>query len=131
MKKLTNPASIASLLLGLIFLVFGLNFWLKFLPTPELPDGVAKDFMGALYSSGYLQVIKALEVIGGLLLISGRFKNLGLCIIGPIVVNILLFHAFLTKSFDPITIGTGVLAAVALLTNGSLMSTLFGSTKQE
>jgi uncharacterized membrane protein YphA (DoxX/SURF4 family) len=61
------------LFLGLLFLVFGLNFWLKFIPIPSPEQGsLAAGFMGALYTSGFLTVVKGLEVLGAILLLAGR-----------------------------------------------------------
>lgn len=83
-------------LLGLVFLVFGLNYFLKFLdmPQPELSEP-AQGFAVALGSTGYMTVIKVLEVTGGLLLVSGRFVPLGITLLTPVIVNILLFEIFL------------------------------------
>src|SRR5439155_13139500 len=94
MKVLTI---IARVLLGLIFVVFGLNGFLHFIPMPPPPPGHAGEFAGALFASGYLNVVSALQVLGGLLVWSGVFLPLGLLLLGPVVVNILLFHIF----FDP------------------------------
>lgn len=110
-----HAPAIARLLLGLIFTVFGVNMWLHFIPIPPPPEGAAKDFMFALYGSGYLTVVKVLEVTGGLLLLSGRFVNLALALIGPIVVNIALYHVFLVKGGYPMVIILSVLSLVALL----------------
>jgi uncharacterized membrane protein YphA (DoxX/SURF4 family) len=110
-----HAPTIARLLLGLIFTVFGVNMWLHFIPIPPPPEGAAKDFMFALYGSGYLTVVKVLEVTGGLLLLSGRFVNLALALIGPIVVNIALYHVFLVKGGYPMVIILSVLSLVALL----------------
>ena len=82
MKKVS---CIAALLLGLAFVAFGLNFWLHYLPAKPAP--APESFMGQLYSSGYLAVIKALEVIGGVLLILPRTRVLGLFLIGAIPVS--------------------------------------------
>jgi len=92
---------IARNLLGLAFVVFGLNFFLKFLPNPA-PTGLAAQFMGALAPSGYLAVVKVLEIVGGLALLSKRFAPIGLVILGPIVANILLYDLFLAKAFNPV-----------------------------
>lgn len=96
-----NAITTARLLLGVAFVVFGINYWLKFLSMPP-PSGLAGQFMGALFASGFLGVVKALEVAGGLALISKRFAPLGLVILGPIVANILLFDIFLAKAFNPV-----------------------------
>lgn len=109
-------STIARLLLGLIFVVFSLNFWLHFIPMPPPPEGsLAAGFMGAIYMSGYLTFVKVLELTGGLLLLSGRFLNLALAVLGPIVINIALFHIFLVKGGYALPALMGVLALVALL----------------
>lgn len=108
-------STIARLLLGLLFVVFSLNFWLHFIPVPPPPDGsLAAGFMGAIYMSGYLTFVKVLELVGGLLLLSGRFANLALAVLGPIVINIALFHLFLVKGGYELPALMGVLALVAL-----------------
>jgi putative oxidoreductase len=96
-------------LLGLAFVVFGLNFFLKFIPMggPPPPEA-AKMFMGAIAPSGFLAAVKVLEIAGGLALLSKRYAPLGLVILGPIVVNILFYDVFLAKAFNPI--GFAVLA---------------------
>jgi uncharacterized membrane protein YphA (DoxX/SURF4 family) len=88
----------ARILLGLIFFVFGLNFFLHFLPQPPLA-GPAGAFAGAMFATGYLFVlVKVVEVTCGLLLLAGRFVPLALTLLAPIVVNIVFFHAFLAPS---------------------------------
>jgi putative oxidoreductase len=98
---------IARILLGLIFVFFGLNGLLHFLPSPPIP-GVAGQFVGALFVSHYVLAVSALQVIGGLLMLIGRYIPLGLVILGPIIVNILLFHL----TMAPSSIGPGLLATV-------------------
>ena len=88
MKILTH---ISRFLLGLIFLVFGLNGFLHFIPMPP-PSGVAGQFLGAMFVSKYLLVVSGLQVISGALLLINRYVPLALTILGPIIVNILLFH---------------------------------------
>lgn len=83
---------IARVLLGLIFVVFGSNAFLHFLPMPPLPKGVTGEYLHAFFASGYVYAIGGLQVIGGLLLLIGRFVPLGLTILGAIIVNIWLFH---------------------------------------
>jgi uncharacterized membrane protein YphA (DoxX/SURF4 family) len=86
---------IVRVLLGLMFAVFGSNAFFHFIPMPPM-QGQAGAFMGALISSGYIYPIAALQVLGGLLLLIGsRFTPMGLMLLGPIIVNIVLFHAFL------------------------------------
>ena len=71
---------IARVLLGLLFLVFGLNAFFHFMPMPPPPKNEAGAFLGALFSSGYLYAIKCFEVGGGLLLVIGRKVPLGLVV---------------------------------------------------
>ena len=109
---------LARLLLGAIFVVFGLNFWLKFIPVPPPPDGsTAGAFLGALFVSGYLAAVKVLEVLGGLLVWSGRFTSLGLLVLGPIILNILFFDVFMARAFNPVSSLAGVLALFLLWAN--------------
>jgi putative oxidoreductase len=87
----------ARVLLGLIFFVFGLNFFFHFLPTPPSSGGVAEAFTGGLFQSGYFfPMLKGIEVVLGALLLIGLFVPLALVILMPISINILLFHAVLT-----------------------------------
>ena len=87
----------ARILLGLIYFVFGLNFFLHFLPTPPSSGGVADAFTGGLFQSGYFfPMLKGIEVLLGALLLIGLFVPLTLVVLMPISINILLFHAFLS-----------------------------------
>jgi putative oxidoreductase len=83
---------IARILLGLLFAVFGLNGFLHFIPM-QPPAGLAGQYMGALFVSHYLVVVFLLELIGGLLLLANRYVPLALLLLGPVIVNIVLFHA--------------------------------------
>jgi putative oxidoreductase len=91
---------IARVLLGLVFFVFGLNKFLNFIHMPS-PSGEAGAFFGALYATHYLYVIATCEVVGGLLLLLGRYVPLGLTLVGPVVVNILAFHIFMSHEGWP------------------------------
>jgi uncharacterized membrane protein YphA (DoxX/SURF4 family) len=91
---------VARVLLGLVFVVFGSNKFFNFIPMPP-PSGEAGAFFGALYETHYLYVIATCEVIGGLLLLIGRYVPLGLTFIGPVVVNILAFHIFMSHAGWP------------------------------
>jgi len=107
--------TIARCLLGLIFVVFSLNFWLGFIPVPPPPeDSAAAAFMGAIYASGFLTVVKILELLGGALLLAGRYVNFALAVLGPIVVNIVLYHIFILQGGYLMAVVVGVLAVVAL-----------------
>ena len=85
----------ARLLLGTIFTVFGLNGFLGFLPTPEVPDA-AGAFLGGLMAAPYMfPLIKGTEVLVGIALLTNRFVPLALTVLAPISVNIFLFHTVL------------------------------------
>lgn len=111
---------IAGGLLGLLFLVFGLNFFLNFIPMPNDPspaDAPHKLFMAALAPTGYLAFVKVMEILGGVLVAIPKTRNLGLLVLGPIIINILAFHAFLLKGAglaDPMILGICALAAFLL-----------------
>jgi putative oxidoreductase len=98
---------ISRILLGLVFVVFGLNGFLNFLHAP-MPTGAAGQYMAALASTHYIHVIFLVQLVGGLLLLSGQFIPLALVLLGPVIVNILLFHATMAPSGLP----PGVLAAI-------------------
>ena len=89
---------LARSLLGLIFVVFGSNMFLHFIPMASPPEGPARDYMAALFVSRYLYVVGALQVSGGLLLLTGRWVPLGLTLLGPVIVNILAFHALMAPA---------------------------------
>jgi uncharacterized membrane protein YphA (DoxX/SURF4 family) len=99
---------IARILMGLIFVVFGLNGFLNFIPTGPMPTGVAGQFLGALAQSHYFWVVAAVQIVGGILLLANRYVPLALVILGPILVNILSFHVFM----NPSGIGPGAVVTV-------------------
>lgn len=88
-------------LLGTIFFVFGLNFFLHFLPQPPM-EGAPLAFIGALVASGYVMpIVKAVEVVAGLMLLSNRFVPLALALLAPLVVSIVGFHTVLAPEGAP------------------------------
>ena len=89
---------IARLLLGLMFVVFGLNGFLNFLDMGPLPRGLAGQFITALVVSHYFWIVAGLQVVGGLLLLVNRFVPLALVLLGPVIVNIMLYHLFLNPA---------------------------------
>ena len=86
---------VAQVLVGLVFVVFGSNGILNFLHAPPLPPGQGADFARIMQDSHYTIFVGAVQVIGGLLLLVNRFVPLGLTLLGPVIVNILLFHGLL------------------------------------
>jgi putative oxidoreductase len=106
--KILNHVS--RFLLGLIFLVFGLNGFLHFIPMPP-PSGVAGQFLGSMFVTKYLLFVFAIQIIGGALLLVNRYVPLALTILGPIIVNILLFHSLMNPA------GLGLALFVTILWN--------------
>ena len=93
---------IARVLLGLIFLVFGSNAFLHFIPMGEPPQGLAGEYLHVFVASGHVYVIGALQAISGILLLIGRFVPLGLTILAAIIFNIWLFHILVAPAnFEP------------------------------
>ena len=103
--------TVARLFLGLVFTVFGFNFFLHFLPTPPLPGGRVATFFAGVMATGYLmQLVHAVKIAAGILLLTNRFVPLALTLLAPIVVNILGFHAFVA--------GAGLGIPIAILVAG-------------
>lgn len=114
-------ANIVGGLIGLLFIVFGLNFFLKFIAIPSPAEGSPPAvFMAALYPTGYLAFVKVLEVVGGILVAIPKTRNFGLLVLGPIIINILAFHVFLTKGAglaDPVVLLISILPLFLLWTS--------------
>lgn len=91
-KLLSYAPTAARVLLGLIFVVFGLNGFLKFIPIPP-PEGAAAEFMGGLAAAGYFfPLLKVTEIAVGLALLANRFVPLALVVLAPITINIVAFN---------------------------------------
>ncbi len=118
-------ALIARLLLGLIFLVTGLNGFLHFIPMGPMPTGTAGQFADALMKSHYLYVVSGLQVIGAVLLLVNRFVPLGLVLLGPVVVNILLFHLLMAPQGLPLATVIIILWVIVALRYRRYFSGLF------
>jgi putative oxidoreductase len=117
-------AMISRLLMGIIFLVFGLNGFLHFIPIPPM-EGVAGQFMGALYTSNYLIIIFLLQLIPAILLLINRNVPLALTLLGPIIVNILCFHIFMAPAGLPLALVVAFLWVVTFLDVRSAFAGLF------
>jgi putative oxidoreductase len=99
---------IARILLGLLFLFFGLNGFLNFLHAP-IPPGPAGQYFTLMYGTVYLKFAFLTQIVGGALLLSGQFVPLGLTLLGPVLVNILLFHiAFQPAGLPPALFATAL-----------------------
>jgi hypothetical protein len=99
MTKLNNKLpSVARVLLGLPFFVFGLNGFFHFIPQPPSPPA-AGAFGAALFATGYMfPLLKGTEIVASLMLLSNRFVPLALALLAPVLVNIVAFHAFLAPA---------------------------------
>lgn len=89
---------IARVLLGLIFAVLGMNGFLQFIPVKQMPTGLPLQFMTVMMQSHWIWVISAVQVLGGLLVLVNRYTILGLTLLGPVIFNILAYHALLQPS---------------------------------
>ena len=100
-------ANIVGALLGLFFVMSGAVVLFKLVPIPTPPPGSAMELFGKLFGDGWMQLVKACEIVGGLLLAIPKTRNFGLLVLGPIVINILAFHQFGAKDglFQPALIG--------------------------
>jgi len=104
---------ISRILVGLIFVVFGLNGFLHFIPSPQY-QGVAGQFIGAIFTSHLYIVVFLTQVVGGLLLLANRYVPLGLLLLGPALVNILSFHIFMSPANIPLALIAAALWFVVL-----------------
>jgi putative oxidoreductase len=121
-----TASTIARYLAGVIFLVFGLNGFLNFIPMPP-PGGIAGQFMGALYASHYLWVIFAFQVIAAVLLLVNRYVPLAVALLAPVIVNILSFHVLMAPSGLPLALFVAVLWAVIFFNVRPAFARLFQS----
>ena len=101
-------ATIARYLLGLIFTVFGLNGFLHFIPAAPPSSPLALQFLTVLTASHYMMPVFAVQLVGGLLLLSGRYVPLALAILAPVIFNILTYHL----TMDPGGIILGLIALI-------------------
>jgi putative oxidoreductase len=115
---------VARLLLGVIFVVFGLNGFLHFIKAP-MPTGIAGQFIGAIFASGFWVVIFGVQVISGVLFLAGRFVPLALVLIGPMIVNILCFHALMGAPGLPLAIVVAALWAIVAVRNKQHLAGIF------
>jgi putative oxidoreductase len=115
---------IARFLLGLIFLTFGLNGFLHFIPA-SLPSGTAGQFIGALFVSNYLVVVFLLQIVAAILLLTNRHIPLALTLLAPVIVNILLFHVLMALSGLPLALVVTVLWFVVFLSVRSAFTGLW------
>ncbi len=88
---------VASIVLGLCFVMASVMFFLQLGPKPDFPEGSPiAHFMAAFGPTGYMNFVKVFELTGGILVMIPRLRNLGLLLLGPVIVNIIAFHTFIT-----------------------------------
>src|SRR6267142_699204 len=121
MKILTH---ISRFLLAVIFTVFGLNGFLHFIPMPP-PSGVAGQFLGSMFVTKYLLFVFAIQVIGSVLLLINRYVPIALTILGPIIVNILLFHGLMNPDGLGLALFVTILWAVVFASVRSAFAGIF------
>ena len=126
---------IAGGLLGALFIMSGVVVLFNLVDAPPPPEGTAAShFMAAFAPTGYLTFVKVLEVLGGVLVAIPKTRNFGLLVLGPIIVNILAFHAFVTKGqglFDPMILIICALALYLLWVGRKQFAGLAGSCKNQ
>ena len=128
-QLMKTASAIARYLAGVIFLVFGLNGFLNFIPLPP-PGGIAGQFMGALYASHYLWVIFAFQVVAAILLLLNRYVPLAVAVLAPVIVNILVFHALMAPTGLPLALLVAVLWTVMFIDARPAFAGLFQSRLQ-
>jgi hypothetical protein len=106
---------IARYLLGLMFTVFGLNGFLNFIHQPPPPNPLAIQFLVAVSTSHFAAFFFAVQLVGGLLLISGYFVPLALTLLGAEIYNILAFHLTLAPASIPPALVATVLWVLVFL----------------
>ena len=115
MKNIINLT--AGCLLGLVYFIFCMNFFLNFIPIPPSdPESLASSFMSAMQLSGFLTIIKILEIIGAIFISLPKTRRFGLLIITPISINVILYCTVITGDslFQPIVL-------LILILNGYLI----------
>ncbi|HVR63828.1 MAG TPA: DoxX family protein [Polyangia bacterium] len=130
MRSKNKLPTVARVILGLVFVVFGLNGFFNFLPQPPAPPR-AMAFAGALVGSGYFfPLLKATEVAAGALLLAG-FVPIALTLLAPIIVNIVAFHLFLAPG-NYAVVGLILAAEIYLaVVNRAAFAPLFARRRME
>ena len=100
--------AVLRILLGLMFLVFGLNGFLNFMPAPKDMPQEIMNVIGALMKAGYMNVVSGAEVLVAVMLLTNRFVPLALALLAPVVVGIITFHI----AIAPATVGPGIVVLV-------------------
>jgi putative oxidoreductase len=122
-EHMNIATAIARFVLGLVFVAFGFNGFLNFLPLGPVPP-LAGQFAGALIQSHYMAVVLTLEIVCGLSLVIDSYALLATTALAPIIVNILLFHIFMAPAGLPLAVLVIALWAVTAYPYRALLSPL-------
>lgn len=99
--KLKIINNIVGALLGLCFVAASVPVLFHLMPVPKMPEGTPiAHFMEAFGPTGYMTFVKVCELTGGILVAIPLTRNVGLLVLGPIIVNIIVFHATITSGKD-------------------------------
>lgn len=113
MKK--YPPIVAGIILGLLFVMSAVVVLFNLVKMAPPPEGSpAAMFFGAFGPTGYMTFVKIFELLGGVLVAIPRTRNLGLLVLGPIILNILAFHTFITGGEGLLNPMLDVIVALAL-----------------
>ena len=123
-------ATIARYLLGLIFLVFGSNMFLHFIPTPPMPPGPLTNFNSALAESHYIYALGFFQVAPAILLLINRYVPLALTVLAGMIVNIDLVHITMAPSGLPVAALVSILWLLVFLREKSAFSGIFEPSPQ-
>jgi putative oxidoreductase len=122
-------AIVARYLLGLIFTVVGLNGFLNFIPQPPPPNPLAIQFLVSVSESHFAGFFFAIQVLGGLLLLSGYFVPLALTLLAAELYNILAFHLTLSPTTIAPALVVSVLWVLVFLQHRESFNGIFGAKR--
>jgi hypothetical protein len=105
-------ATVARVLLGLVFAAAGLSGFLLIASPPPAPAGLAGDFQHVFFASRWVLFVDGVQLIAGLLLLGNRFVTLALTLLGAVIANILAFHLTMQPSTLPVPLVVTALWAI-------------------
>ena len=118
-------STVARYLLGIVFLAFGLNKFLNFIPSGPMPGGVAGQFVNAMTVTKYFMLVGVFEGVGGLLLLFNRYVPLALALLAPVIVNILFVNAVMVPVGLPSGLFVTICWALVYLRHRAAFAPLF------
>ncbi len=105
------------LLMGLMYINSGLNKFFNYMPLPEM-NPEAQKVLEAFVAIGWLLPLAAVvEIVGGALFITNKYRALGAIIILPITTGILLTHIVQSPEGLPIALALTVINLWAIYEN--------------